>query len=199
MLEPLQTAPTPSDVTVVLPPVPTHRDLDVSDQYPDEVWSIAGVRNHLDSHVRDGDAGKTVEIRGWVQQIYEPPTCPEGQVCPPAKQPHLWITDTKDERGLRRALLVVNYAFTIPEWEAKMWKGVPEVTLEVGKQYTIRGKVRLFSDTGFAHQDGLLEFVAYQPKKSGDFIAPPGSPWHPLEQQRQEQVNADLRARMAKP
>ena len=37
------------------------------------------------------------------------------------------------------------------------------VMFEKGKRYTFRGKFKQFSDTGFAFDKGLLEFLAYRP------------------------------------
>lgn len=181
---------------VVLPTAPKLPNAGAGARYDDGAWTIAGIRDELDEQVRKGDAGEEITLRGWVSQIYMPPSCPEGQVCPPAKQPHLWLTDFEGERGLRRALLVVNYAFTIPEWEASLWKDAPQVVLEVGRQYTLRGKVRRFSDSGFAHSDGLLEFVAYRPSEADkEWVYPPGASWHPIIIARQEEENRTLRER----
>jgi hypothetical protein len=185
-------------VKVALPPIPTFSESKAPEKYPSGAWSISGIRGDLESHVRDGDAGKEITVKGYVAKIYVPPECPEGDVCPPAKQPHLWITDAADDKGLKRAMLVVNYAYTIPEWQAKDWKDEPQVVLELGKQYTFKGKVKQFSDTGFAHSEGLLEFVAYHPldpetgAASTEWVYPPGAPFHPLEVARQEEENRKL-------
>jgi hypothetical protein len=191
-------------VRVELPPPPTYPEATAPDRYPDGAWSIAGIREDLDRHVADGDAGKEITVKGWVSEIYVPPACPAGDTCPPAKQPHLWITDDAADKGKRRAMMVVNYRFTIPEWDKARWKRAPEVGLEVGKQYTIKGKVRTFSDTGFASAEGLLEFVAYHPldpatgAELADWVYPPGAYWHPDEVARQDEETRALAERVAK-
>ncbi len=203
LIEPLGGKGPSSTATVELPPSPTFASSSVPDKYSDGAYSIAGLREDLDARVAEGDAGTEVEVRAWVAKIYVPPECPEGEVCPPAKQPHVFVTDTEDDKGLKRALMVVNYAFAIPEWDAKRWKGEEGVVLELGRQYTFKGKVKQFSDTGFAYDRGLLEFVAYRPLdpvtlvEQSRWVYPPGAPWHPLEIARQEEENAALAAKAA--
>jgi hypothetical protein len=180
-------APSAADnVKVELPPPPDFDEGKVAEKYEDGVWSVYGLRKELDANVKQGEAGVDIEVRGYVQDIYEPPVCPEGQQCPPGKQPHVWITDKPDDKGKKRAMMIVNYAFTIPEYDVKRWKDVPTVMMAKGQQYTFKGKFKRFSDTGFADARGLLDFVAYKAKdpKSGveGWVAPPGAPWHPLEE-----------------
>ena len=180
-------APTAADnVKVELPPPPDFDEGKVAEKYEDGVWSVYGLRKELDANVKQGEAGVDIEVRGFVQDIYEPPVCPEGQQCPPGKQPHVWITDKTEDKGKKRAMMIVNYAFTIPEYDVKRWKDIPGVMLAKGTQYTFKGKFKRFSDTGFADARGLLDFVAYKATdlKTGveGWVAPPGAPWHPLEE-----------------
>lgn len=180
-------APTAADnVKVELPPPPDFDEGKVAEKYEDGVWSVYGLRKELDTNVKLGEAGVDIEVRGFVQDIYEPPVCPEGQQCPPGKQPHVWITDKAEDKGKKRAMMVVNYAFTIPEYDVKRWKDIPGVMLAKGEQHTFKGKFKRFSDTGFADARGLLDFIAYKAKdlKTGieGWVAPPGAPWHPLEE-----------------
>lgn len=188
-------------IKVQLPPTPDFDEGKVDEKWPDGAFSIYGLRTDIDTNVKDGDAGKEIEVKGWVQEIYVAPECPEGEVCPPPKQPHLWVTDKQGQAGKKRAMMVVNYRFVIPEWDAKRWKEQPDVVLEKDKQYTFKGKFKRFSDTGFAFDRGLLEFVAYKPhdpetgQELNQWVYPPGASWHPLEVQRQEEENAELAAK----
>jgi hypothetical protein len=201
------------NIKVELPPSPNFDEGVAPLQYEedaDKPYSIYGLRKDIDDRLKEGEAGKEVIVKGWVQEIYVPPACPEGQLCPPGKQPHFWITDGQDSQGKKRAMMVVNYYFPIPEWDTAtldMWKDVPLVVIEVGKQYTIKGKFKRFSDTGFAHDNGLLEFVSYKvpnpdPKavNPGElvWIAPPNSSWHPQTIAQQEAANAEMMAKMQK-
>ena len=190
-------APTAADnVKVELPPPPDFDEGKVAEKYEDGVWSVYGLRKELDANVKQGEAGVDIEVRGFVQDIYEPPVCPEGQQCPPGKQPHVWITDKADDKGKKRAMMVVNYAFTIPEYDVKRWKDVPGVMLAKSEPYTFKGKFKRFSDTGFADARGLLDFIAYKAKdlKTGveGWVAPPGAPWHPLEEAAEAERQKEL-------
>lgn len=204
LLVPLtKSRPQPS-VRVELPPAPTLEHAEVPARYDDGAYSIAGLRQDLAARLAEGEAGQEVIVRAWLSRIYVPPECPAGTVCPPPKQPHLWLVDGADERGLRWALLVANYQFLIPEWQAKDWKGQPQVVMEVGKRYTVKGRFTQFSDTGFAADQGLLQFVAYRPldpetgRELSQWVYPPGAAWHPLAIQQQEAANRALAERAAR-
>lgn len=185
-------------VKVQLPPTPDFDEGKAPETYPDGSLSIYGLRKDIDQNVADGDAGKEVMVKGWVQEIYVAPECPEGEVCPPGKQPHVWITDGQGQEGKKRAMMVVNYKYVIPEFELPIWKDQPVVVLEKDKQYTFKGKFKRFSDSGFAFDSGLLEFVAYKPhdpetgQELDQWVIPPGAPWHPVAVQQTEEENAQL-------
>lgn len=185
-------------ITVHLPPTPDFDEGKAPETWEDGSHSIWGLRQDLDKNVDAGSTGTEVEVKGYVQEIYVPPECPEGEACPPGKQPHVWVTDHPDTGGKKRAMMVVNYSFQIPEWDAKRWKDEPPVVLEKGKRYTFKGKFKQFSDTGFASDKGLLEFVAYKPhdpetgQELQSWVYPPGAPWHPVEIARQAEANEAL-------
>ncbi len=190
------------NVKVELPAAPNFDEGKVVEKYDDGTWSVYGLRHDIDANVKNGDAGVDIDVRGYVQDIYEPPVCPAGETCPLGKQPHLWITDKPDDKGKKRAMMIVNYSFTINEVDAPRWKGVQNVTVEKGKQYTFKGKFKRFSDTGFADARGLLDFVSYKAPniKTGveEWISPPGAPWHPLEILREEEAQKKTIERMNK-
>ena len=185
-------------IKVELPPAPDFDEGKSPETWEDGSYSIYGLRKDLDARVKEGESGKEIIVKGYVLDIYIPPECPEGEICPPPKQPHVWVTDKPEEKGKKRAMMVVNYRFTIPEHDAKRWRQEPDVVLEKGKRYTFKGKFKQFSDTGFAFDRGLLEFVAYKPidpetgKELLNWVYPPGAAWHPLEVQRVEAENARL-------
>ncbi|MCA9711192.1 MAG: hypothetical protein KDK70_35460 [Myxococcales bacterium] len=191
-------------VQVSLPPAPDFDEGKAPEQWEDGAWSIWGLRRDIDKHVTEGEAGTEVTVKGWVQEIYVPPECPEGEACAPPKQPHVWITDGEGVEGKKRAMMVVNYRFTIAEWQAKDWKDQPDVVLEKGKRYTFKGLFKQFSDTGFAYDNGLLEFRSYKPHdpetgaEMDTWVYPPGAAWHPLTIQQQDEQNAKLAEAAAK-
>lgn len=182
-------------VKLQLPPSPVFVEANAPKQYSDGAFSINGLRHEIDANVQDGDAGVEIRLRAYVLEVYVPPECLDVEGCPPAKQPHVWVVDDPGQRGKRQAMMVTNYRFPTPEWDAKRWKGQSDVILEAGKQYTFKGKFKRFSDTGFASDRGLLEFIAYEQPASGGgtrWVYPPSAPWHPLEVARMEEENAAM-------
>jgi hypothetical protein len=151
------------NINVELPPSPDFDENKAPEKWEDGHYSIYGLRDNMDDRIKDGEAGTEITLKGYVQEVYVPPVCAEGELCPPGKQPHFWITDKPDQKGKKRALMIVSYKFQIPEWELPDWEGVPWVTPEVGKPIVLKGKFVRFSDTGFADiTGGLVDFVAYE-------------------------------------
>jgi hypothetical protein len=207
LLVPLtESRPRPGEpkVEVALPLAPAFTQAEIPERYDDGAYSVAGLRQDPDARVAEGESGQDIIVRAYVARVYVPPKCPEGTRCPPPKQSHLWVTDAADERGLRRAMLVVNYRFPIPEWQTKEWKGQPDVVMKVGKRYTIKGRFKQFSDNGFADGRGLLEFIAYHPldpktkQEQPQWVYPRGASWHPLVIAQEEAANRALAERAAR-
>ena len=197
------------NIQVQLPVSPKFAPAEVPVRWEDDAdaaYSIYGLRKDIDDRLAEGERGQTVIVKGWVQEVFLPPECPAGQLCRPTKQAHFWITDAEGDQGKKRAMMVVNHEFPIPEWDIdtqEMFADQPRVTVEVGKRYTIEGKFKRISNTGFSHRDGLLEFHAYRAPKPGspgeqDWIYPPNAAWHPLTVAAVEAQNAELQALMAK-
>ncbi len=194
------------DIKVNLPASPDFEEARAPLQYeddPDKPFSIFGLRKDIDENLKKGDEGEVIALKGWVQEIYVPPECPEGELCPPGKQPHFWITDTQNAEGKKRAMMVVNYYYPIPDWDEdtkKLWEEEPLVAIEVGKQYTIKGRFVRVSGSGFAHDNGLLEFETYKAldEETGAevWIAPPNCDWHPKMVEMTRIQNEETQARM---
>jgi hypothetical protein len=191
------------NVQVGLPPSPNFDDARAPEKWEDGSLSIFGLRANIDENIKAGEAGTEIEMKGFVQEIYVPPECPpDDAFCDPGKQPHFWITDKADTKGKKRAMMVVNYRFKIQDYEEDMWKDAPQISVEVGKQYKFKGKFKRFSDTGFAHNMGLLEFVAYEgviDEETGQtgWVYPPAAPWHPIAVAAQEAQNKELAEKAA--
>jgi hypothetical protein len=182
------------NIAVELPPTPNFDEGKAPEKWDDGSYSIFGLRSKIDENLAAGESGTEIWIKGYVQDIYVPTECPEGQLCPPSKQPHFWITDSQGEGGKKRALMIVSYAYQIPEWEMEQWKDVPQVVIEKDKQYKIKGVFKRFSNTGFAHDNGLVDFVSYMatdPETGAAMeVWPPGSPVHPSTLALQEEQMA---------
>lgn len=193
-------APAAPKPQVTLPPPPNFQEARVQEKWEDGSYSIYGLRSKIDDRVKEGDAGTDITVKGYVQEVYVPPECPEGEMCPPGKQPHFWITDKPDQGGKKRAMMVVNYQFNIPDHERRKWRRDPRVNIELNKRYTIKGKFKRFSATGFAHNNGLLEFVSYKPldaagQEQPDWVYPPGAEWHPKNVAAMEEQNKRMAER----
>lgn len=185
---------------VALPAAPNFQAARVQEKWEDGSYSIYGLRSNIDERAKEGDAGTEITVKGFVQKVYEPTECPEGEFCAPSKQPHFWITDKAGQLGKKRAMMVVNYRFQIPAADKRRWRRVPAVEVEAGKRYTIKGKFKRFSETGFAHDNGLMEFVAIKPlddsgAEMDEWRYPRGASWHPLETARAEEANRKMMER----
>lgn len=202
LLEPLGDPPASEDAPkVVLPPPPPFGFGKVPERDAAGHWSVSGLRNDRAVQLERGRKGTEITVKAWVNEIYVRPVCPDGEVCPPAKQPHLWVADHLDIKGKKRSMMVVNYAFMIPEWEEETWRGVEAVELKVGEQYVMKGEFKRFSDTGFASEDGLFEFIAVQrTDETGAtrWVHPRGAAWHPVAIAIEEEQKAALMRRIAK-
>lgn len=183
-------APIPRpNLAVELPPPPIDRleGPKVPAKYDDGGYSIAGLRADLDTHIDLGEAGTTIEVRAFVQEIIVP-TCVGSDGC---GQPHFWVTDAPDVVGRRLALLVGPYEFDLSDEEARYFASEPKIFVEVGKQYLFKGNFVRMSDTGFSSPRGVLQFHAVQ-TEAGEWVYPPGSPWHPKTEILRAQQKAEL-------
>jgi hypothetical protein len=151
----------------------------------DGTWSILGLRRMLAEMLPEAEAGRVVLVSAYVQEVYEPPACREGERCPRPKQPHAWIVDDPAITGKQNAMLVPGTHYAIPEWDRERqlaWASEPDLVLEPGRRYVFMGWLRRFSDTGFAHDRGLLELFAVANHPLGadpKWIIPRYSPFHP--------------------
>jgi hypothetical protein len=146
-----------------LPQPPPFAEPDVPILAEDNTWSVLGLRSYLSELLPEAEAGRVVLVSAYVQEVYEPPRCPDGELCPPGKQPHAWLVDDPALRGKQRAMLVTGIYFPIPEWDVETqqaWASEPELELEPGRRYVFMGWFRRFTDSGFAHDRGLLELLA---------------------------------------
>ena len=96
-------------------------------------------------------------------------------------------------------MMVVNYSFQIPEWDAKRWKDEPQVMLERGQALHLQGQVQALLGHRLLLRPwsaGVRGLQAPRPRDRSK-SCPTGStlrrpPWHPLEVARMEEENAKL-------
>jgi hypothetical protein len=156
-----------------LPPVPKVPPPRHKIQYDDGAWSVYGLRKRIRQTIDE-----EVRVKAHVVKVFQAEPCPEGETCPPPAMPHLWLGDDLDETSERHLLRLVGYAQSQEEMDqaaadAKRGRGPsPEAQAaglppivhdwQTGKQYLIKGRFTRSSGAGFAHSEGLLEYMEHE-------------------------------------
>lgn len=155
--------PVPAVPTIPPPPYPV--------RYQDNTYSVYGSRKRIHSTM-----DTEIEVTGYIVQIYTPPPCAEGTVCPPARAPHLFIADSATEADPFKRLRLVGYAdnqTAIDEAVEAARRGHPIVPnaeegeravpydFNVGGKIKVRGRFTRVSATGFSEPDGVLEYASH--------------------------------------
>ena len=160
------------DVSPSLPEVPTLPPPPHEVRYPDESYSVYGVRRRSATTM-----DTELAVTGYIVQIYQPPECPEGRTCDPPAAPHMWIADTRtvEEDGDR--LMVAGYAenqaqideaveqasrgrYTPPDPESGMLP-IP-VDFAVGAKVKVQGRFTRMSGAGFNVSNGMMEYRGHE-------------------------------------
>lgn len=141
-------------------------------QYPDQSYSVYGVRNKAKRTI-DQD----VEVTGYIVKIYQPPECPAGRSCPLPQAPNLWIGDIANETDDAKLIMLTGYAenhLAIEEAVAAAKRGRPIVPdpesgllavpsdFFVGAKVKVKGRFAYVSGSGFNNSDGLLDYRGHQ-------------------------------------
>ena len=160
------------DVNPNLPAVPTLPPPPHPIQYPDQSYSVYGVRKRMHQTM-----DTEVTISAYIVAMYTPPVCPEDRICPPARLPHVFLADAKDEADPYKRLTVVGYAENqtqLDEAIAGLASGHPVAREEgddrppvpgdfaVGAKIKIRGRFTRVTGTGFSQSDGVLEYNGHE-------------------------------------
>ena len=156
------------DIKPSLPAVPTLPPPPFPVQYPDNSYSLYGLRKRV-KNTMDTE----VELTGYVVETYVPPECPKDKVCPQARAPHVYLADTKQETDANKRILLVGYAENqkaIDEAVADAKRGktkapdpesglLPVPTdLFPGAKVRVKAQFTRVSGSGFAQSDGLLDY-----------------------------------------
>ncbi len=160
------------DVNPNLPAVPTLPPPPHPVQYPDQTYSVYGVRRRIHQTM-----DTEVSITGYVVAMYTPPECPADRICPPARVPHLFLADAKDEADATKRLTLVQYAENqtqLDEAVEAFRRGRPLTREEgddrppipgdfgVGAKIKVRGRFTRQSGTGFSQADGVLDYAGHE-------------------------------------
>ncbi len=160
------------DIKPSLPAVPTLPPPPHPVQYSDSSYSLFGLRKRM-RNTMDTE----VELTGYVVETYQPPECPKGKVCPPARAPHVFLADTPNETDPTKRIMLVGYAenqktldeaiedkrrgrYKEPDPESGL---LPVPTdLFPGAKIKVKAQFTRVSAGGFAQSDGLLDYRGYQ-------------------------------------
>lgn len=175
------------DVNPNLPAVPTLPPPPHPVQLPDQSYTVYGVRKRIHQTM-----DTEVSITAYIVEVYVPPVCPEDRICPPARVPHIFLADVKDEADPYKRLTVVGYAdnqFQIDEATAALAEGHPLLREEgdtrppvpadfgVGAKIKIRGRFTRVTGSGFSQSDGVLEYNGHETLEPAPVVEPPpGTP-----------------------
>ena len=172
------------DVKPSLPPVPTIPPMKQPIQYPDQSYSVEGLRK-----VKNRTINSEVNMTGYIAKVFVPPECPPKQKCPLPSAPHFWISDAKGETDPLKLLLVAGYAenqkaIDDAMKEAKKSKKAappPEdtglipipVDLFQDAKIKIKGRFTFMSGSGFSSSAGVLDYLGHEILEPG---IPPATP-----------------------
>jgi hypothetical protein len=159
------------DIKPNLPAVPTLPPPPFPIQYPDNSYSLFGLRKKI-KNTMDTE----LDMTGYVVETYAPPECPANKNCPQARAPHVYLADTKGEADTAKRILLVGYAEnqksideTIIEKKKGKYKAPdPEsgmlpipTDLFPGAKIKVHARFTRVSGSGFAQSDGLLDYRAH--------------------------------------
>lgn len=133
-----------STIKVTLPPSPDFNKDHPAERYPDQAYSVYGLRKNLKTLLN-----QQVRVMGYLLEVYECPAC-KGKDCKPCDRPHFYLSD-KPKDPKEKALMVTDYPKQDPKTKQKL-------QLEVGAQYYVIGSFSRTSGTGFSNSDGLVVF-----------------------------------------
>jgi hypothetical protein len=160
-----------------LPTVPTLPPPPYPTQYPDQSYSIYGLRKMIRNTINTA-----VTVKAFIAKVYQPPPCPEGKRCPTPAAPHLWLADAAAEEDEAKLLLVAGYAENQGQLEEATEAAIKGQPLEVaegsdlppipvdllkGAQVKIQGRFSYStggfgaSHRGFQHSDGVLSYMTH--------------------------------------
>lgn len=158
------------DVNPSLPAVPTIPPPPHPVQHADGSYTVWGLRHRIRNTIDN-----RVDVTGYIVQIYEPPECPEGDTCPRATAPHMWIADRVGETDAAMRMVVCCYAANHEELQEAIDEGdryeppppesgmipIPQ-DFAVGNKVKINARFVRVSGFGFNYSEGLLEYQSHE-------------------------------------
>jgi len=185
------------DVRPNLPPVPTLPPPPYPVQYPDQSYSVYGVRKRI-RNTMDTE----VTLTGYIVEIYQAPECPEGHTCPPPRVPHLWMADAPNETDAAKRITLVGYAENQQQIDdAIAHRGQPQHSTDaeqagilpiptdfgIGAKIKVHAQFTRVSGTGFSESEGVLEYRGHETLQPAPGATPaPGGAAPPAQQEHPE-------------
>ena len=175
------------EVKPSLPPVPTIPPAPFPTQYPDQSYSVYGLRRAIRRTINT-----ELHVTAYIAKVYTPPECPPKEKCPLPPAPHMWLADSKTETDPTKLLLVAGYAenqkaLDDAQKELKKHKKAaaapPEDTglLPVptdffpGAKVKLKGRFTYMSGAGFQSSEGVLDYGGHETLEPGVPPTPPPS------------------------
>ncbi len=166
-----------ADVKPSLPSVPTIPPAPYAVQYPDQSYSVYGVRRALRRTINT-----ELSVTAYIAKVYTPPECPKKEKCPLPPAPHIWLADDKAETDSGKMLIVAGYAENqkaldeaIDAAKRGKTKAPPEDTglLPVpadffqGAKLKLKGRFTFMSGAGFQSSEGVLDYGGHETLEPG--------------------------------
>ena len=171
------------EVKASLPPVPTIPPPPKPIQYPDQSFSVFGLRR-----TKARTIGTELSVTAYIAKVFVPPVCPENEKCPLPSAPHIWLGDEKTEADPGKLVIVAGYAenqAAIDEAikESKKPKKAappPEDTgllpvptdLFPGAKIKLKGRFSYMSGAGFQSSEGVLDYLGHETLEPGTPLEP---------------------------
>lgn len=171
------------EVKASLPPVPTLPPAPFPVQYPDQSYSVYGLRRAIRRTI-----STEVTVTAYIAKVYTPPECPPKEKCPLPPAPHVWLGDTKTETDPAKLVLVGGYAENqkaIEEALKEAKKGKKEAPPEdtglvpiptdffQGAKIKLKGRFSYMSGAGFQSSEGVMDYGGHE-------LLEPGTPPEPV-------------------
>jgi hypothetical protein len=160
------------DVNPNLPAVPTLPPPPHPVQYPDQTYTVYGLRRRIQQTM-----DTEVTVTGYIVEIYKAPECPENRICPVPRAPNLMIADTRGETEAYKRLNLTNYAENQAQFDEAVeafGRGRPLAREEgddrppvpgdfaVGAKVKVRGRFTRQAGTSAMTSDGLLDYLDHE-------------------------------------
>lgn len=166
------------EVKPSLPSVPTLPPAPFPVQYPDQSYSVYGLRRALRRTINT-----EVNVTAYIAKVFVPPECPPKEKCPLPPAPHIWLADTKGEQDPAKQVIVAGYAENQkaieeaikdakkgkkkdPEAEEAGLIPIPTDFLD-GAKIKLKGRFSFMSGAGFQSSEGVLDYGGHETLEPG--------------------------------